>query len=138
MPRHAGWLLVLVLVTATGPARADSAKTSPSSLYFDWLHGWSQGLDLAGREAMTIGLDPETGAWRLAPSQAPPGLQLSMAPTEIRTQRADGGVAVTISPGLIEYIMARRGPGGLSGIRYVVPGDPIPSALDPTSDWPVK
>jgi hypothetical protein len=119
-------------------ARADSAEPSPNSLYVDWLHGWSQGVDFGGREAMTIGMDPETGTWTFVPTQAPSGLMLSMAPTEIRTLRADGGVAVTIRPGVIEYIMARRGPGGLSGLRYVVPGDPIPGALDPTSDWPVK
>jgi len=137
MTRHAGWLCVLLLVATTPAARADSTKISPTSLYVDWLHGWSQGVDLAGRQAMTINLDPEAGTWSFAPTQAISGLQLSMAPTEIRTQRADGGVAVTLRPGLIEYILARRGPGGLRDVRYLAPGDPIPGASDPT-DWPVK
>jgi len=138
MTRHAGWFCLLLLVTVAPAAHADSAKASPGSLYFDWLHGWSQGADLAGREGMTIGLDPETGAWSIVPARAPSGLMVSMAPTEIRTQRADGGVAVTLSPGLIEYVIARRGPGGLRDIRCLAPGDPMPADADPTASWPVK
>ncbi len=136
MARHAGWLLVLILVIATGAARADSTAPSPNSLYADWLHGWSQGVDLGGREAMTIGMDPETGTWILVPTLAT-GLQLSMAPTETRIQRADGGVEVIVSPGIIEYLMARRSLDGRSRIHCLTAGERIPGAADP-SDWPVK
>jgi hypothetical protein len=138
MTRHAGWFCLLLLVTATQAARADSTPPRPGSLYFDWLHGWSQGVDFAGREGMTIGRDPETGAWSIVPTQAPSGLMVSMTPSEIRTQRADGGVAVTLRPGLIEYVIARRGPDGRRDIHCLAPGAPLPDAADPTTDWPVK
>ena len=135
MTRHAGWLSVLLLVTAT-TARADSAA-SPTSLYADWLHGWSQDVDLGGREAMRIDRDPETGEWSYTPAMTTTGLQISMAQTETRTQRADGGVEVIVYPGIIEYLMARRGPGGIR-MQCAIPGRPVPISVDPTSDWPVK
>jgi len=135
MTRHAGWLSVLLLVTAT-TARADSAAPSPNSLYVDWFHGWSQDIDLGGREAMRIDRDPETGTWSFAPTLVTTGLQLSVAPTETRIQRADGGVEVIVRPGIIEYLMARRGPAGIRTL-CLTPGEPVPTS-DPTSDWPVK
>jgi hypothetical protein len=95
-------------------------------------------MKVGGREAMMVNLDPETGTWAFAPTQAPSGLQLSIAPTEIRTQRADGGVEVTVRPGIVEYLMARRSVDGRSRIRCLTAGEPIPAAEDPTSDWPVK
>jgi hypothetical protein len=143
MARHVGLVIVFVaLVLSPGlalaePAPAPAPAPSPSDLYLEWLGGWSGAADLVGREALTIGIDPETGTWSVVPTLTN-GLELSQAPTEIRTQRADGGVEVILRPGLIEYLMVRRGPDGRRSIQCMAPGAPIEESADPSSDWPVK
>jgi hypothetical protein len=143
MARHVGLVIVLVaLVLSPGlalaePAPAPAPAPSPSDLYLEWLSGWSGAADLVGREALTIGIDPETGTWGYVPLQAG-SLQLSMAPTETMTRRADGGVEVIVRPGLIEYLMARIGPDGRPSLRFLAGDDSIPGAADSAPYPPVK
>jgi hypothetical protein len=109
-------MLACAALLAAGAASAQNAShvasvTSPgTSLYFDWVSGWTPVSQEAG-DALRIALDPETGTWGMAPVDR--ALRVSgIVPPPLIIHHANGMIETILDPSIVDWMVVRLGSDG--------------------------